>query len=113
MGATAFLQSTSLQASGVIARLTSIAQSQEGLDNSDRDSLLAFLQNKGDYVPASGQIVGILKNIKDDMSKSLDGMVEEEESAVSAFAELKKAKEKEISLATSVVEVKTKHSGEL
>jgi len=32
---------------------------------------------------------------------------------LAAFAELKKAKEKEISLATSVVEVKTKHSGEL
>merc|ERR1719253_1867929 len=86
---------------------------QEKMDQSDRETLMNFLQASGDYAPASGQIVGILKNMKDEMDKSLGGIVADEESAASGFAALKAAKQKEIAAATSAIESKTSRSGEL
>jgi hypothetical protein len=83
------------------------------MDMDDKELMASFLEQTGDYAPQSGQIVGILKNMKDEMSKSLGGVVEDEETAASGFAELKKAKEKEIALATSIIEIKQRRSGEL
>merc|ERR1719421_675248 len=83
------------------------------MDASDRETLLNFLQNKGDYQPSSNQIVGILKNMLDEMDKSLGGIVSDEEAAVASFKDLKAAKEKEIALATAAIESKTQRVGEL
>jgi hypothetical protein len=80
---------------------------------SDREAVLAFLSEDKDYAPQSGQIVGILKNMKDEMDKSLGGIVGEEEAAAKGFLELKAAKEKEIAAAGEAIESKTKRVGEL
>jgi len=107
MGASSFIQTP------VASVLKTLASSVENVDSSDRETLLNFLQSEGDYVPASGQIVGILKNMLDEMDKSLGGIVSDEENAVKSFKSLKAAKQKEIALATQAIETKTQRSGEL
>merc|ERR1719217_1794479 len=79
----------------------------------DRKNALAFLEQSGDYVPQSGQIVGILKGMKDDMEAELKEAVKAEEKAIAGFADLKASKEKEIEMATEAIETKTGRSGEV
>jgi len=111
MAGNSFIQSpVASKLKALIQRSESI---QEKMDQSDRETLMNFLQASGDYAPASGQIVGILKNMKDEMDKSLGGIVADEESAAKSFVDLKGAKQKEIALATSAIESKTQRQGEL
>merc|ERR1719421_16536 len=83
------------------------------MDASDKEVMASFLEQTGDYAPQSGQIVGILKNMKDEMEKDIGEAKAAEESAVAAFGELKAAKNKEIAATTEAVESLTKRSGEL
>merc|ERR1719160_510695 len=94
-------------------RLHKLIQSYANMDASDRRDTLAFLEQSGDYVPASGQFVGILKAMKDEMEASLKEAIADEEKAVAGFADLKASKEKEVSMATEAIETKTARSGEL
>merc|ERR1719191_2152293 len=97
-------------------RLTTIVKSAS-LDEVERESVLSFLigtQNPyGDYSGQSGEIVGILKTMKEDMDKNLNGAIADEEQAASGFADLKAAKETEIAAAGSAIESKTKRAGAL
>merc|ERR1719172_44958 len=74
-----FLQTS---AAAVLRRLTL----SQDLGNSDRDTLTASLtQGDGEgYAPASGEIVGILKQMKDTMEKDLAEMIAAEEEAKKA-----------------------------
>jgi hypothetical protein len=81
------------------------------MDASDQMTMLNFLQ--GDYHAVGGEIIGILDNMLDEMDKSLDGVIRQEESSVKSFLELKAAKETEIASATSSIEAKTALKGEL
>merc|ERR1719160_769342 len=83
------------------------------MDSMDRKNVLSFLEQAGDYVPQSGQIVGILKAMKDDMEAELKEAVADEEKAVAGFADLKASKEKEVEMATEAIETKTARAGEL
>merc|ERR1719327_1367575 len=83
------------------------------MDPQDRRDVMAFFQQSGDYVPQSGQIVGILKAMKDEMEASLKEAIADEEKAVAGFTDLKGSKEKEIEMATEAIETKTARSGEL
>merc|ERR1719198_139613 len=94
-------------------RLKKIINSYPNVDVMDRRNALAFLDQSGDYVPQSGQIVGILKAMKDDMEASLKEAIADEEKAVAGFADLKASKEKEIEMATEAIETKTARAGEL
>merc|ERR1719502_1214494 len=94
-------------------RLQKIVQSYGNVDAEDRRNLMAFFQENGDYAPASGQIVGILKGMKDDMEAELKEAVAAEEKAIAGFAELKASKEAEIEMATEAIETKTQRSGEV
>jgi len=94
-------------------RLQKIVQSYANMDNEDRRNVMAFFQENGDYAPASGQIVGILKGMKDDMEAELKEAVASEEKAIAGFADLKASKEKEIEMATEAIETKTGRSGEI
>merc|ERR1719388_583631 len=95
------------------SRLRKIVESYPNVDASDRRDVVAFLQENGDYAPASGQIVGILKAMKDDMEAELKEAIETEEKAVAGFGDLKASKEKEIEMATEAIESKTARSGEV
>merc|ERR1712032_985340 len=79
----------------------------------DREMLTSFLSSKNGYSPASGEIVGILKTMEDEMNKDLKDATDEENAAIVAFDGLVKAKTKEINALTKAVESKTTRVGEL
>jgi hypothetical protein len=95
--------------------LRKIIDNYPKMDPMDRRSAQAFLEesSSSDYAPQSGQIVGILKAMKDDMEAELKEAIAEEEKAVAGFGDLKASKEKEIEMATEAVETKMARSGEL
>jgi len=109
----AFLQTNTV---AVLRQLTLNANAD--LSSVDRESLAAFLsqgQGEGDSEesPGSGEILGILKQLKDEMEKDLADMTSAEESAIADFNSLVAAKQKEIATATKMIEEKTARVGEL
>merc|ERR1740138_490472 len=94
-------------------KLQKIVQTFPKIDDEERRNVIPFFQENGDYAPASGQIVGILKGMKDDMEAELKESVAGEEKAVAGFADLKASKEKEIEMASEAIETKTGRSGEV
>merc|ERR1712224_1081781 len=89
-----FLQTS---AATVLRQLTLNAD----LDSSDREALATFLSTgnqNGDseYAPGTGEILGILKQMKEEMEKDLAELIADEEGAISAFNGLIAAKQKEI-----------------
>merc|ERR1719440_874239 len=70
----------------------------------------AFLQQPAgfsSYAPASGQIFGILKQMKETFETNLSESQKDEKQAAEDFANLKSAKTKEINSATAMVDSKT------
>jgi hypothetical protein len=94
-------------------RMKKLVESYPNMDAGDRRDVMAFFQEGGDYAPASGQIVGILKGMKDDMEAELKESIADEEKAITGFGELKASKETEIEMATEAIETKTGRSGEI
>jgi len=103
-----FLQTN---AAAVLRRLT---MSQE-MSNGDRDLLASFLSegSSQQYAPASGEIVGILKQMKDTMASDLAEIEAQESEAKAGFEGLVAVKEKEIAAAQEALESKMKRSGEI
>jgi len=79
----------------------------------DREMLTSFLSGRGGYSPASGEIVGILKTMEDEMNADLKDATASENSGIVAFDGLVLAKTKEINALTKAVESKTTRVGEL
>merc|ERR1719274_446214 len=104
----AFLQTS---AASALRRLTVTLD----ISPSDRDALSAFLsQSQGEaaeYAPQSGEIVGILKQMKDTMEKDLAEVVAAEEEAAANFDEMMKAKAAQIEELTKAIEDKTVRLG--
>jgi chromosome segregation ATPase len=103
----AFLQTDAAQ---VVQR---IAQSARDMDEDKRDSILSFLSGEQGYAPSSGEITGILKEMGDEMSKSLADATAAESEAISLYEDLMAAKTKEVEACTASIEAKTKQIGEL
>merc|ERR1719379_3092115 len=106
MGAASFMQLPGAD------KLHKLISSYPNVDPVDRKNALAFLEQSGDYVPQSGQIVGILKGMKDDMEASLKEAVSDEEKAIAGYADIKASKQQE-AIATEAIETKTVRSGEI
>merc|ERR1719178_180059 len=108
---------TFLQSQTATARVTKVVDASLSVDDYQRNLVLSFLSGKqnpfGDYSSSSGEIVGILKAMKDEMDKDLNGAISDEEKAASGFEELATAKKEEIAAASSAIETKTQRSGEL
>merc|ERR1719331_2863355 len=66
-----------------------------------------------DYVPKSGEIVGILKQMKSDFEKSLADVEAEELDQVKVYDELMAAKTKQVEALTAAIEKKSVMIGEL
>merc|ERR1711904_139909 len=86
-----FLQTS---AASVLRQLTLNAD----LESSDREALAAFLSTgngNGDAEdsPGSGEILGILKQMKEEMEKDLAELISNEETAISQFNGLIAAKQ--------------------
>jgi hypothetical protein len=85
------------------------------LKHSERKALAAFvqnpegalLQNKAGYAPQSGEIFGILKQMKESFETNLADTQKEEMQNQKAYDELKAAKEEEISAGQEQIDAKT------
>merc|ERR1719299_182464 len=110
MGGAALLQMPAGQ------RLQKLVESYANMDPMDRRNALAFLeQGSGseEFSTGAGEILGILKQMKEEMESNLAGAEKDEATAVEGFASLKASKETEIEVATEAIETKTARSGEL
>jgi DNA repair exonuclease SbcCD ATPase subunit len=75
-----------------------------------REQVLALLEQGA---PGTSQIVGILKQMEEDLQKSYEQNEADEASAVDSYQSLKAAKQKEIQAATDAIESKTTRIGKL
>jgi len=105
-GMSGFLQTNSAS----VLRSLSVSMDMSSVD---REMLASFLSSKTGYAPASGEIVGILKQMDDEMKADLASATEAEEAAIKAFDGLVAAKNKEINALTKSIETKTARVGEL
>merc|ERR1719321_521492 len=92
--------------------LKQLSISQE-MSEVDRDMLTSFLTQSSGYAPASGSIVGILKQMSDTMEANLEKATSEENAAIKDFDSLVAAKTKQINALTAEIETKTSRIGEL
>merc|ERR1719506_1188736 len=98
-----------LQTSGAnVLRKLVVSDKVNTLSDYDRQLLASFLSTKVQqgYAPASGEILGILKQMKDEMEKDHEELKGDEASALTSYEELMAAKEKEIASATAAIEDK-------
>jgi len=110
-----------LQTDGAMTlRRLSLSDDSVSLTSVDRDVLSNFLSLKagdadkeGDMGPQSGEIMGILKQMKDTMEKDLAELTAQEASAKTDFDGLIAAQEKIIASATQAIEEKTARVGEV
>lgn len=95
-------------------QLKQIVEQSATVDDYDRKNVIAFLEQQDESgEPASAQIIGVMKQMKDEFEASAKEAKEEEEKAAAGFADLKSSKEAEIEAATEAIEKKTVRSGEL
>merc|ERR1712008_17419 len=85
------------------------------LPDETRQELLSFLSGKDseEYAPQSGQIVGILKQMDDEMTKSLGEATASEEAAIKTHEALIAAKTKEVEALTAQIEEEQTRIGDL
>jgi len=108
-GVAGFLQTEGAQ------RVRRIALSDKDTTDLDRDTVISFLTgaHQGEYAPQSDQIVGILKEINDRMSKSLANAKATESSAIASYEELMNAKTQEVNALSETIETKNMRVGSL
>merc|ERR1712008_503875 len=85
------------------------------LPDETRQELLAFLSasNSEEYEPQSGQIVGILKQMEEEMDKALADARAAEEEAIKSYDALMEAKTKEVDALTAQIEKEQTRIGDL
>jgi len=108
-GMTGFLQTEAAQ------RLKKTVMNLKDLSEYDRAEVVSFLSGAQSeaYAPQSGAITGILKEIKDTMTKNLADEESNESSSSASFEELMAAKTKEVNALTRTIEAKTGRIGEM
>lgn len=89
------------------------ANSNEDIDEEDRQQLLAFLANSGSTEsPTSGIIIGILKQMAATLKKTIGDAVRKENSAAKVYDELMAAKTKELEALKQAIRSKNKRKSE-
>merc|ERR1719446_854864 len=106
-GAGEFLQT---EAASVLKK---IVLAKEDMQDVDRQDVLAFLSDSSDYSPASGQIVGILKTMEDEMNADLADATKQEEASIKDYEGLMAAKTKEVNALSKMIEDKLQRIGDL
>merc|ERR1719507_2841866 len=95
--------------------LRRFAMEKAELQDETRQELLAFLSAKtsDEYAPQSGQIVGILKQMEEEMDKALADATTAEEEAIKSYEALIEAKTKEVDALTAQIEEEQTRIGDL
>ncbi|CAK0899797.1 unnamed protein product [Prorocentrum cordatum] len=106
MGAS-FLQSSSANL------IKTYAMEKANMPDADRQNLLAFLSGTVAYAPKSGEIVGILKEMGDEMAADLLAATKAEEEAKATYEAMMSAKTKEVNTLTAQIEEEMMRLGEL
>merc|ERR1719253_1621208 len=105
-GAAGFLQTSAAS----VLRKISVSMD---LEPEDRDMLSSFLSQGQNYSPASGQITGILKQMKDTMDADLKDATAAEDQAKADFEAMAAAKAKQIEALTKELEEKMTRAGDV
>lgn len=105
--AASFIQSSEAQ------EIRRLAISEDTLDDGARQEIMAFLQSDDEYAPASGEILGILKQMNEQAEKDLAKSQATEAAALKGFQSLSDAKNKEIKALATAIDSKTARIGEL
>merc|ERR1719191_1138037 len=91
----------------------------ESLSDKQRHTVMSLIQESTSssalstmHTPASGEIFGILKQMKESFETNLATSKKEEEQAASDFAQMKEAKTKELAAANDQIESKTVQLGD-
>jgi chromosome segregation ATPase len=105
----AFLETKSLvhvkaQVRGVVDKTEELLN--QILTPTDRNALNAFVQAPG-YAPQSGEIMGILKQMREQFAENLKDMQGQEGKASAEYAALKSAKQSEIAAGEKLIKEKT------
>jgi len=96
-------------------KLQALVETSNFVSSFDRERVVAFLTgsaSNSDSAPSSGEVLGILKQMKADMEATLVEADKAEQVAAQGYADLKAAKDKEIEVASESVEAKEKKAGE-
>jgi len=99
-----------------IPKVQALVEASADVSVEERRQVEAFLSGssaEGEAVGGSGEVVGILKQMLDEMTRNLADTEKNEEIASASFADLKSAKDEEIGVAADAIESKEKRSGEL
>jgi len=89
-----------------------IVSESNQVDEFARGELTDLLQGKTG-VQSTGEILGMLKAMQEEMEGDLKAAIDAEATSASGFEELSSAKAAEIAAATSAIEAKTKRAGEV
>jgi outer membrane murein-binding lipoprotein Lpp len=93
--------------------LSAVQEALKRREESQRERVQSFLQMQTKVTaPASAEIIGILKQMKDDFENSLKESAAEEKSAQKAYNELKAAKDAELKAATEQSDAKEAQAAE-
>jgi len=104
-----FLQTSTASA------VKAMAMASEKMLDTDRQEMLAFLsgsQGSG-YAPQSGEILGIVKQMRDEMAASNAEATADEASAKKDYEEMMASKKKQAATLSSMIEVKLKRVSEI
>jgi len=95
--------------------LKDVVMKKEDIREEDRQVLLSFLASGtgSSYAPRSGDVVGILKQMGDDLASNLADATTAEEEAIKTYEELMRAKTQEVEALTASIEKKLMEVGEL
>merc|ERR1740122_504732 len=100
-----------LQSSASVSALQKMTVDAD-MSSADREMLTSFLSHSQGYAPQSGQIVGILKQMKETMEKTLADVIAAEEEALKNYDALMAAKKKEVDANTAALESKLERVGQ-
>jgi len=82
----------------------------QGTTDGGRQAVTSFLQGE---TPGSAEILGMLKSMKDELSRDIASLEKSEAASVAGFTDMKASKEKEIEFADESIESKKERVGTL
>merc|ERR1719265_1888582 len=87
----------------LVKQLKRALRASQRMTDGDRSTVMSFLEGQ---TPGSSEILGMLKAMKDELSRDIASLTKTEESAVAGFTDMKASKEKEIEFADESIESK-------
>eukprot|EP00811_Abedinium_folium_P015010 NODE_2398_length_2220_cov_2.874343.p1 GENE.NODE_2398_length_2220_cov_2.874343~~NODE_2398_length_2220_cov_2.874343.p1 ORF type:complete len:702 (+),score=231.85 NODE_2398_length_2220_cov_2.874343:114-2219(+) len=100
---------------GAAVALRKVLLARASMVEQDRQEVIAFLSGTqfAGYSPVSSEVLGILKQLQEDMEAELSEHIKTEKDAIATFESLATAKKKEVAALTAAIEEKTERVGVL